>query len=71
MSQYVVTYFPDYTLVVAAIGPFHSLERAEAVKDELDALEDGKDEAAGEIFEGRGTQIVELTNLETARADYE
>lgn len=70
MSQYVVTYFPDDTLIVAAIGPFRSLERAEAAKARLDKVEDSWDDA-GIIASGRGTQVIELSSLTGALSDYE
>ena len=70
MSQYVVTYFPEDTLVVAAVGPFRSLERAEAAKARLEEIEDGWDDA-GLVASGRGVQVVELSSLTAALDDYE
>ena len=65
-----MTYFPEDTLVVAAVGPFRSLERAEAAKARLEEIEGGWDDA-GLAAAGRDIQVVELSSLTAALDDYE
>lgn len=67
--QYVVTYFPDATQVVEAVGPFRSRERAQAIKDRLEAAidPDGGDEVR---TYGAGVQLVVLGTADEAIAEH-
>lgn len=65
---YVVAFFPDSTMNVAAVGPFRSLERAYAARDRLSLALDSHDT---DEHPGRVPNIVELITEGEAVERYE
>lgn len=67
-AQYAVVFFPSDDLVAEGVGPFRSLERAEAAAARIATALDG--EEGGERFAAAAPQVVSLTSERVAVERY-
>lgn len=69
-EQYIIAYFGDATLVVDAVGPFRSLDKAERALEKLSRADDNRSENFDVLASGI-PQLVRLQTLAEALEDFE